>query len=796
MYFPAKLPNELIRDGSFCYWKYEDRNGKKTKIPYNPMTGEPARSNDKSTFSSFDSLKDDDRYDGVGIGIFDGICAIDLDDCFNENGVPNELAEDVMNIMHSYTDGSPSGKGIHIFFRANGFVYDTQQYYIMNHRLGMEIYVAGATSKYVTILGVNNDELTGFGERSAELQQVLDKYMRRKKTDPVPENNGINGVNGMNQSLADAVHLSDEQIVSRLSSMDLWQGDCSRYPSQSEADMALCSHLAFWTGKDAAQMDRLFRQSGLMRDKWDRAQSGSTYGAITINKAIGMCTNVYQKPGRDDCKELLIDDPEESKQENGFAPLIPLEQESVQLPAFPVDALPIRIADYVNAVSISTQTSVDMAAVISIGVMASCLQGKYVIEPKPGYREPLNMYTMIIASPGERKSSVLSEMCAPLYDYEKQMNERMAEEIREREDKRAALELKAEGMAMKLKRKDDEELAEKLAEVRNELREFPPITPPRYFADDCTCESLTSLMAANGGCLSVISTEGGIFDILTGRYSDKVNIDTWLKGHSGDTIRVDRLGRSTEFIARPALSAILTVQPSVLNNIMENGTLDGRGLLARFMYCTPPSRIGCRSFITPKMDESIKVAYEHLVYKLMSLPRNEEPIVLTISDEALEELDRYFLKHEKYLAGDGQDMIEWASKYIGAVIRIAGLLHVTDSNHSDEVQVETLHRAIEIGEYFLEQSRYAFSLMGVDETIRKAKSVVNKIRRDKITVIKRCELFRLCRNKYFKKVDDIMLTLELLENNGYIRQIAPELMSTRGRKPDVMIMVNPMIHAA
>lgn len=156
---------------------------------------------------------------------------------------------------------------------------------------------------------------------------------------------------------------------------------------------------------------------------------------------------------------------------------------------------------------------------------------------------------------------------------------------------------------------------------------------------------------------------------------------------------------------------------------MENSTLDGRGLLARFMYCTPPSRIGCRSFITPAMDEAVKTDYEKLVNKLMSLPRKKEPIVLTLSDEALEELDRYFLKHEKYLAGEGQDKIEWASKYIGAVARIAGLLHVTDLNHGDEIQLETLHRAIEIGEYFLEQSRYAFSLMGVDETIRKAKTV-------------------------------------------------------------------------
>ena len=614
MQFTGKIPEEMRRDGCFCYWRYEERNGKRTKVPYNPRTGEPARSNDRATFCAFEELKNDSRYHGVGIGIFDGICAIDLDDCFDENGCPTELATDVMNIMHSYVEGSPGGKGIHIFFRANGFVYDTEKYYIMNHRLGLEIYVAGATSKYVTMVGAGSDTVMDFGDRSEELRQVLDKYMRRKEKEPVSENHGLNGINGMNLPEADPAVLTDEEIISRISSTGLWKGDFSGYPSHSEADMALCSRLAFWTGRDFQQMDRLFRRSGLMRDKWDRGQSGSTYGAITINKAITMCGETYHKQKPAPVTPMKQTD-------SLFAPLIPLEQESVTLSAFPVDALPTGIAEYVKAIAINTQTSADMAATIAVGEMASCLQGKYVIEPKPGYREPLNMFTMIIASPGERKSSVLNEMTAPLYAYEKEMNEKMAEAIRENANEREALEMKKEGIVMKLKRREDEELSRKLQDVNDRLHALPVLLPPRYIADDCTCESLTSLMAANNGCLTVVSTEGGIFDILTGRYSDKVNIDPWLKGHSGDPIRVDRLGRTTEFVAHPALSAILTVQPSVLNNIMENSTLDGRGLLARFMYCTPPSRIGCRAFITPPVPESVKAAYEDLIHHQCELSR-------------------------------------------------------------------------------------------------------------------------------------------------------------------------------
>ena len=77
----------------------------------------------------------------------------------------------------------------------------------------------------------------------------------------------------------------------------------------------------------------------------------------------------------------------------------------------------------------------------------------------------------------------------------------------------------------------------------------------------------------------MISTEGGIFDIMAGRYSNKSNIDVWLKGHCGDAIYVDRMTREAECIMHPALSAILSIQPSVLDEIMSNTTMTGRGLI-------------------------------------------------------------------------------------------------------------------------------------------------------------------------------------------------------------------------
>lgn len=791
------LPEWIIRMGAFCTWHYEERNGKRTKVPYDPRTGSLAKSNDPTSFCSWDEAASATGYDGIGLGIFNGICAIDLDDCIGDDGALSDLASDIVSVMKSYTEYSPSGKGIHILFTADRLHYDTEKYYVMNRQSGIEVYVSGVTNKYVTVTGhmIRAGEP---GDKSSEIIQILDRYMLRKdrKSETVScQMFGLNGVNGTNPNSDHApLGLSDDEVAARLSGDPLWNGNWSAYPSHSEGDMALCCKLAFWCSRDIHQMDRLFRSSGMMRDKWDRRQSGTTYGMITLRKAAENCSNVYTPPSE---SKAFMAPVQEVKEQDLFAPLIPLEQEAAQLPTFPVECLPEPIRNYVVSESINSQTAVDMAAVLGLGVLAICLQGKYVMEAKPGYQEPLSLFNAIIASPGERKSRVYSSMTAPLYEYEKVRSEQMISTIRENQNKRESLERRIEGLDMKLKRKENEEMEKEIVSLKDELRNLPNLQPPRFFADDCTCESLTSLMAENGGVFSVISSEGGIFDILTGRYSPnaKVNIDTWLKGHSGDPIRVDRLGRSTEFVAHPALSAVLTIQPTVLSTIMENSTLDGRGLLARFLYSSPPSRIGTRSFLTPPMPDEVKTAYRNLIFRLMDIPLKETPTVLTLAPDALEEMNRYFLKHEQYLAGEGQDIIEWASKYIGTVLRIAGLLHAAESVDT-EVQLDTLKRAIRIGEYYLAHACYAFSLMGVDESIRKAKAVVAKIRSEKKQSIKRCDLFRLCRSKYFKKVEDIIPTLELLETNGYIRQMNPEGPMTPGRKPDVQILINPKLLAA
>lgn len=475
-----------------------------------------------------------------------------------------------------------------------------------------------------------------------------------------------------------------------------------------------------------------------------------------------------------------------------FSPLKPLQQANIVLPPFPTECLPTAVQDYVNAVATHSQTSPDMAAVISLGILAVCIQRKFEVEALPGYTEQLSMFISPIAPPGERKSSVMRKMTSPIYDYEQEINKRQEPEIRKNKALRNSLERRIKNLERKLEQKYDRQIEKELEELQAELDNTPQIKALRFTTDDCSSEKLVKLLAENGGRFAVISTEGGIFDIMAGRYSGTANFDVMLKGHCGDQICVDRIGRETERIDHPALTMILSIQPKVLDEIMGNSDMAGRGLLARFLYAIPLSTIGNRAFETTPIQQEVAEEYRKLVFRLMDIVPEEKPHYLRLSPRALDIVSAFFREHERYLVGEGQEIIDWASKFVGTVLRIAGLIHVAvfDDKRLD-IQDTTIEKAIKIGQYFLAHARYAYSMMVTDISIKKARFVFAKLVMNGTNEIKRSELFQICRGKFFKKTEELFSTLELLESRGYIRIEHPERQAVAGRPQDVRVIVNP-----
>lgn len=468
----------------------------------------------------------------------------------------------------------------------------------------------------------------------------------------------------------------------------------------------------------------------------------------------------------------------------------PLPFDEYDLPSFPVDALPETVRRYVLAVAESTQTSVDMAAVEALGVGSLCSQGKYFIQGNADWAEPLNIYTVVILPPAERKSSVLSVMIRPVEEYEKEENSRRNAGIIEsqmvlsrlKKEKRSLVERASKGKAT------EEEVRAKATEIAK----YEPVKPLRLFVDDVTSEKLTSVLAENKGRAAVVSAEGGIFDIISGLYSRNVNIDVFLKGHSGDTIRVDRIGRASESIIHPALTMVLAVQPEVLNGLMSNNTFRGRGLTARFLYSMPKSTVGSRSFSTKPIPEGVRARYRALIETILSSDNEQEPI--SLDDGAREVLEDLFNEIEGRLKGDLAEISDWAGKFVGAVLRISGILHVMKypkDSMFDAVDRETMEHAVIIGRYFLTHAKAAYSLMGADTVNKDAQHLLSFIKRERLAEFSRRDAMRLCRS--FKTADSLQPVLNQLCEYGYIAVKPQEPVSGIGRRPSEVYVTNPAV---
>jgi len=302
------IPDSLVERDQWVCWREEERDGKQTKVPLRPGTGAFASTTDPETWTSFEEALDYVRNDDVaGLGFIfsdeDPIVGVDLDDCRNpETGDLDSTAADIVDRLDSYTEISPSGTGFHVL--VEGTLPDGR-----NRRGSVELY---DSARFFTVTG---DHVDGTPTRVARRQDAVEGIHRDYVQDDEPEDAERNTDGDQevqpNPSRGD-VDLEDAEVVLKARNAgngekfeQLWNGNTAGYDSHSEADMALCCLLAFWTGGDRSQMDRLFRQSDLMRDKWDEVHyaDGSTYGEKTIERATSTVTEHY------DCDASTRSDP-------------------------------------------------------------------------------------------------------------------------------------------------------------------------------------------------------------------------------------------------------------------------------------------------------------------------------------------------------------------------------------------------------------------------------------------------------------------------------------------------------
>lgn len=295
----SAIPQELKTYKNWVCWQaYPDPKSHSgiSKKPVNPRTGGLAQSNNPDTWSDFETaVRQSGKYSGIGFMFSNSpFFGVDLDDMPQDiedyqNGGADNIVSEFVNTLQSYAEYSQSKTGIHIICK--GHLPEGKRK-AKNDSGGFEMYENG---RFFVVTGNYCSEYGYINDCTESVKPLHSKYLG-KAMEPKPNRQNITvNLNSVDDIVRAACSAKNGNLFRAL-----YSGDFSAYASQSEADMAFCNMLAFWCGCDTDKMDSIFRQSGLMRDKWDRKQSGTTYGIITLQKAVSGCTQTYNPKQHND----------------------------------------------------------------------------------------------------------------------------------------------------------------------------------------------------------------------------------------------------------------------------------------------------------------------------------------------------------------------------------------------------------------------------------------------------------------------------------------------------------------
>ena len=340
--------------------------------------------------------------------------------------------------------------------------------------------------------------------------------------------------------------------------------------------------------------------------------------------------------------------------------------------------------------------------------------------------------------------------------------------------------------------------------LQGELAGLEEVYPVRLVVDDVTMEVLAKLLSENKERIGIMSTEGGIFNTLAGRYdNNNTVIDIILKGYSGDRFIQDRMTRKGVSLNSPLVTMLLYVQPIVIREVMENSEFMGRGLNARFLYSIPPSAIGKRRYKTMKISDVEKMDYVDAIKRLYAIPVPDKPKVIELDEDADKKAEAFFYEVEKEMVDASPEFKAWLGKIHGTTMRIALSLHCLEFIEDSEfhkVSGGTMDSAIELAKYFKAHAEAAYNIMGLMDPpeVRDAKYIMKRIDSTGQMEITVRDLVKLCKDKKGMETREKLIPgIKRLIEHGYIRVQKGYLKDQnpqnpqKGGRPSEIVYVNP-----
>lgn len=480
--------------------------------------------------------------------------------------------------------------------------------------------------------------------------------------------------------------------------------------------------------------------------------------------------------------------PSEASAQDTWDDPVPLAS-SEPLPLDP-GLLPPVFSNFVRALADHTETPAELAALMSLGIVSLSVNGKLAISPREGYTEESALYVCPALPPGNRKTAVVQACCGPvdawLASVKPDLDAQIKLAVSERESVKKIIERKRASL------KDRNPILEQeIKTLELSLPEVPRFPVP--YISESTAEGLESLMEEQNERAAVVSDEGGILDVICGRYNNVPNLDIYVKAWSGSSHHVYRRNRHIG-LNRPTLVLALSPQPSVLSDLKDHSFLRSRGFLARFLFALPTSPVGYRTHEHRPIPPEISTRYHELITRLLDW-QPKERLTLTLDANAQDAWENFWADIE-YRMRPGQDlydMQDWGSKLHGQALRIAANLHAAAGSLPEHsvISEDVMNNALDICTVLISHAKAVFSTIYDSEETKAAKKVLAWLRKNYHSGLTVRDLQRPLQ-RTFRSAQELQEPLKVLARLGHIRlKKQPRAPGMRGQDPSPWILLNP-----
>jgi hypothetical protein len=615
MFDDATIPAELKAIPHWVCWRAVPKGERIEKIPVCVSTGTLASSTNPNTWTDYASAAQQaSMVDGLGLGfVFQqnaGIVGVDLDKCRNaETGTLEPWAEEIVNSLNTYGEVSPSGRGLHLYMR--GVLPPGRR-----KKSKVEVYEDG---RFFTVTGHHlAGTLTTIEPRTDELAAFHARYL----ADPAPERPA--------STMMRTTPLGDVEIVEKCRTARnapkfeaLWRGSTSGYASQSDADLALIGLLKFYT-QDAGQLDRLFRQSGLMRDKWNERRGDQTYGERTIAEALAHVRETYtaHEAPAGSVSGMSVTHPEE------WPEPAPIKTELLPVEPLPLGIMPAAFRPWAKDVSDRMQCPPDFVIAAMLVMTSSVIGAGCGMCPKEkdDWMVIPNLWGGVVGRPSMMKTPAISEAMKPLAALsaiaKREYDGKFKEHLAEVEAYKAQHETIAGHMRQAAKGKADTPSMDSLKYDLAHLEEPKPTVWRRYVTNDATIEKMAELQASNPRGLLLFRDElVGLFATWDkdGHEADRT---FYMEGWNGDqSYTSDRIGRGTTHVENLCIAIFGGIQPAKLTIYLHSAMrgLNNDGLVQRLQVLVYPDELKTWKLIDRPIDAQARQAAFQAVERLATM---------------------------------------------------------------------------------------------------------------------------------------------------------------------------------